>query len=283
LSKRQFGVSTHLYHEERLVREHLAAIAGHGFEAIEVFATQSHFDYRDPGAVDALGVWLVEFGIELHSMHAPIVEAIRQGRWIGSYSLASADDARRRAAVAEAGAALRVAERVPYRYLVLHLGVPDGQSPTAADNDAGAARRSVEEIAELAAGVHVGIAIEVMPNALSGAPAICALIEDSLDGADVGICLDYGHAHLMGDLAEAIETVGGHLWTTHVHDNDGRRDDHAVPFLGRIDWGAAMMETQKIGYDGMMMFEVANSGSRVDVLQRTVRARTELERMLVTY
>jgi len=276
-------VSTHLYHEERLVRDHLAAIAGHGFEAIEVFATRSHFDYRDAGAVEALGAWLVEFGLELHSMHAPIVEAIRQGRWIGSYSLASADDTRRRAAVAEAGAALRVAERVPYRYLVVHLGVPDGQSPTAADNDAGAARRSVEEIVELAAGVHVGVAIEVMPNALSGAPAICALIEDGLEGADVGICLDYGHAHLMGDLGEAIETVGGHLWTTHVHDNDGRRDDHAVPFSGRIDWGAAMMETQKIGYDDMMMFEVADSGNRVDVLQRTVRARAELERMLITY
>ena len=283
MSNRRFGVSTHLYHEERLNREHLAEIAGHGFDAVEVFATRSHFDYHDPRAVDALGAWLAEFRLELHSMHAPIVDAIRQGRWVGSYSLAAADDTRRRAAVAEAGAALKVAERVPYRYLVVHLGVPDGQSPTAADNDENAARRSVEDIAELATGMHVGVAIEVMPNALSHAAAICALIEDGLEGVDVGICLDYGHAHLMGDLAEAIETVGGHLWTTHVHDNGGSRDDHAVPFSGRIDWGAAMMETQKIGYDGVMMFEVADSGNRVDVLQRTARARTELERMLVTF
>jgi len=283
LSNRQFGISTHLYHEERLTREHLADVASHGFEAIEVFATRSHFDFHDPRAVDALGAWLGELQLGLHSIHAPIVEAIRKGRWVGAYSLAAADETRRRLAVAETTLALNVAERVPYRYLIVHLGIPDGQSPTAADNNANAMRRSVEEIAGLAAKAGVGVALEVMPNALSSTDAICRLIEDDLDGVDVGVCLDYGHANLMGDLGEGIETVGGHLWTTHVHDNDGTRDEHTVPFTGRIDWDAAMMETQKIGYDGMMMFEVADSGDRADVLRRTARARTELERMLVTY
>ena len=34
----QFGISTHLYHDQRLSREHLAQIAGYGFEAVELFA-----------------------------------------------------------------------------------------------------------------------------------------------------------------------------------------------------------------------------------------------------
>jgi hypothetical protein len=41
-----------------------------------------------------------------------------------------------------------------------------------------------------------------------------------------------------------------------VHDNDGKRDEHLVPYAGAIDWDAAMMTTQKIGYDGVLMFEV---------------------------
>ena len=41
----RFGISTHLYHDRRLERAHLAQIAGHGFETIELFATRSHFDY----------------------------------------------------------------------------------------------------------------------------------------------------------------------------------------------------------------------------------------------
>ena len=106
------------------------------------------------------------------------------------------------------------------------------------------------------------VAIEVIPNPLSGASELLDLIEEDLDGLDVGICLDYGHAHLMGDLGEAIETVSGHLLTTHVHDNGGMRDDHLVPFAGTIDWDAAMMSTQKIGYDGSSCWRSATRAIR---------------------
>jgi sugar phosphate isomerase/epimerase len=282
LSDRRFGVYTHLFHESRLTREHLADVAGHGFEAVELFATRSHFDYHDTRAACELAEWLSDLQLELHSVHAPIVEAIRRGKWVGSFSIASGDDSRRKAALAEAKAALAVAATIPYHYLVVHLGIPDGQEVPAGDNQRDAARRSVEEIVALASEVNVRVALEVMPNALSSAPALCHLIEDQLEGLDVGICLDYGHANLMGDLGEAIETVGGHLWTTHVHDNDGRRDDHRVPFTGSIDWDAAIMETQKIGYDGVLMFEVADTGNPIDVLTRTEKARERLEKMFVT-
>ena len=283
MSEQRFGVSTHLFHETRLNREHLADIAGHGFEAVEVFATRAHFDYHDPRAADELAEWLSDLRLEFNSMHAPIVDAIRGGKWVGSYSIASGDESRRKAAVAEAQAALKVAATVPFTYLVVHLGVPNGQATTPGDNQPEAARRSVEEIVALASDVNVRVALEVMPNALASASAIVEAIEDRLDYLDVGICLDYGHANLMGDLGEAIETVAGHLWTTHVHDNDGARDDHRVPGDGTIDWDAAVVETQKIGYDGVLMFEVANSGDPIDVLKRSAKARERLEKMFVTF
>ena len=47
VTDRRFGVSTHLFHEHRLTREHLVHIAAHGFEAVELFATRAHFDYHD--------------------------------------------------------------------------------------------------------------------------------------------------------------------------------------------------------------------------------------------
>ena len=283
MSDHRFGVSTHLFHESRLSREQLADIAGHGFDSIELFATRAHFDYHDARAAAQLAEWLSDLRLNVHSMHAPIVDAIRGGKWVGSFSIAAGDEARRKAAVAEAAAALNVAAAVPFTFLVVHLGVPDGQAAPAHDNQPDAARRSVEEIVALAADVNVRVALEVMPNRLSSAASICHLIEEQLDGLDVGICLDYGHANLMGDLQDAIETVSGHLWTTHVHDNDGRRDDHRVPFAGRIDWDAAIMETQKIGYDGVLMFEVADTGDPIEVLKRTAKARERLEHMFVTF
>ena len=104
---------------------------------------------------------------------------------------------------------------------------------------------------------------------------------DELEG--VGICLDYGHAHLMGDVAEAIEEISGHLLTTHVHDNRRRADDHLPPFAGSLDWDLAMMETQKIGYDGVLMFEVADTGDAAATLQRCADARERLESSFVTF
>ena len=279
----RFGVSTHLFHESRLNREQLADIAGHGFDAVEVFATRAHFDYHDPRAAAQLAEWLADLRLTFHSMHAPIVDAIRGGKWVGSYSIASGDETRRKAAVAEIAATLKVAAIVPFKYLVVHLGTPSEQAAASNDNQPGAAKRSVEEIVALASEVNVRVALEVMPNGLSSASAICNLIEEELDGLDAGICLDYGHANLMGDLSDAIETVGGHLWTTHVHDNDGRKDDHRVPFAGRIDWDVAIMETQKIGYDGVLMFEVADTGDPIDVLKRTAKARERLEHMFVAF
>jgi sugar phosphate isomerase/epimerase len=283
LSDRRFGVSTHLFHESRLTREHLTHIAGHGFEAVEVFATRAHFDYHDPRAAAELAEWVSDLGLSFHSMHAPIVEAIRGGKWMGSFSIAAGDEPRRKTAVAEVAAPLQVAATVPFQYLVLHLGIPNGPQAPAGDNQPDAARRSIEEIVAMANEVNVRVALEVMPNSLSTATAICHLIEEQLDGLDVGVCLDYGHANLMGDLSDAIETVSGHLWTTHVHDNDGRNDEHRVPFAGRIDWDAAIMETQKIGYDGVLMFEVADTGDPIEVLQRAVKARARLEHMFVAF
>jgi sugar phosphate isomerase/epimerase len=283
LTERRFGVSTHLFHQSRLTRDHLVHIAAHGFETVELFATRSHFDYHDSQAIQRLGEWLADTRLELHSVHAPIVDGMTNGRWVGSYSNASGDEKRRAAAIAETRAALELARHIPYRFLVTHLGMPAVEQVPANDNQRDAARRSVEEIAAIAADVKVRVALEVIPNDLSDAAALVRLIEEDLEGIDVGICLDYGHAQLMGDLGDAIETISGHLWTTHVHDNGGRHDDHLVPFAGAIDWDAAMMETQKIGYDGVLMLEVADTGDPVDVLQRSAKARERLEKTFVIF
>lgn len=280
---RLYGLSTHLFHESRLCREHLAHIAAHGFDTVELFATRSHFDYHDEEATTRLSGWLSDARLALHSVHAPIFADLRGGRWIGAFSNASGDESCRKAAVAETRAALQVARHIPYHFLVVHLGMPAVEPVPQGDNQPDAARRSVEEIVALAADAGIRVAIEVIPNAMSSAAALVRLIEDQLDGLDVGICLDYGHAHLMGDLGEAIETISGHLWTTHVHDNIGRRDDHLVPFAGTIDWEAAIMETLKIGYDEPLIFEVANTGNPLDVLERSAKARARLEAMFVTY
>ena len=278
----QFGISTHLYHQHRLGREHLLELAEFGFGQVELFATVGHFDYHDPAAIDQLAGWLAEAGLSLHSVHAPIVEHRLDGRWGPALSTAVANEPARKRAVAEAVAASAIASRLPYRYLVLHLGIPAPAEPTPGDNSPEAARRSLEEIASAAAPLGVKIAVEVIPNRISEAGRLVRLLEDDLDlpSPGAGICLDMGHAFLMGDVAEAIETVSGHLVTTHVHDNLGKEDDHLAPLDGEIDWPLAVMSLRKVGYEGAIVFEVADTGSPRTVLKRTVEARRRFEEIL---
>ena len=275
----RFGISTHVYHDRPLAPEHLKELAEFGFREIELFATIGHFDYRDQASIDALAGWLREAGLELHSVHAPIVEHRWHGKWGAALSTAASDDAVRGRAMSECLAALQIARTIPFRYLVVHLGVPDDFDPPAGTNARLAAQRSVEELAAAALPLGVQVALELIPNTLSAARALARLVEDDLElpAPGVGICLDTGHAFLQGDLAEAIEIVGGDLVTTHVHDNRGTGDDHLVPFDGTIDWPTALMSFQKVGYEGVIMFELENTSTAREVLEKTVDVRRRFE------
>jgi sugar phosphate isomerase/epimerase len=287
VAKRQFGISTHLYHNQRLSRDHLVEIAAHGFETVEVFATRTHFDYHNPASVADLQQWLGESGLELHGIHAPIGESFTAGRWGPPLTIATTDPDARARAVAEAEHALHIARRIPVKVLVTHLGLPRTQQSLPAENSRDAARRSIETLQRLAAPLGVRIALEVIPNELSRAGSLVHFLEEDLDIDEletpgVGICLDFGHAHMDGDLLDAIETVSGHLITTHVHDNRGRTDDHLVPFEGTIDWPAALTAVQKVGYDGTLLLEIAAHGSAKETLRKARKARERMEKMLAT-
>ena len=275
--KRQFGVSTHLYHNHRLTQEHLLEMASFGFETVELFATRTHFDYHNPATVADFQQWLAEAGLELHAVHAPIGESFTAGRWGPPLTLASADPETRARAMEETERALQIARRIPFGVLVAHLGLPRSST---AENSRDGARRSIDELQRLAAPLGVRVALEVIPNELSRAGSLVHFIEQVLDDETAGICLDFGHAHMEGDLVDAIETVSEHVITTHVHDNRGRTDDHLVPFEGTIDWPAALTAVLKVGYDSTLLFEIAAHGSPKNTLRKAQQARRRMERLL---
>jgi len=285
VATRQFGVSTHLFHHERLTRDHFTAIAAHGFEVVEVFATRTHFDYHNPAAVADLQQWLADAGVTLRSVHAPTAASFVGGVWGGSMSIASIDPGLREHAVRDTLQALYIARRIPIAVLVLHLGIPRMQprdGDVGSQDVRGAAKKSVEELVKAAGPLGVGIAVEVIPNEISRAGPLVHFVEEELDGLGVGICLDFGHAHIDGDVVEAVETVSEHVIATHLHDNGGRSDDHLMPMDGTIDWAGALTAVQKIGYDGPLVFEVGAHGPSKDSLARLKKAREKMQRWLTS-
>jgi sugar phosphate isomerase/epimerase len=278
----RFGLSTHLFHGERLTRAHLERVAASGFDLIEVFATRTHFDYHDPRRVDELAGWVADLGLEIGSIHAPICDSFVGGVWGRAYSNASPNAADRNGAIAETTAAFDAAKRLACPRVVLHIGLPHGQAIPPGDNNPAAARRSLDALAAAADQAGTRLALEVMPNDLSTPDALLEFL-DALDEdgrTSAGICLDFGHAHLMGGAPETAEALSGHIITTHVHDNLGKLDNHLVPFQGNIDWAGTLTAMWKVGYTGPLMFEVADHGDTAGVLTRTVGARTRLQAIL---
>jgi sugar phosphate isomerase/epimerase len=277
---RRFAISTHLIHGQRLHRDHLREIAANGFEAIELFATRTHFDYHNDAAVADLQQWLTEAGLELRAVHAPVVESFTAGRWGAPLNLASSDGPSRDRAVAEAMRALHIARRLAYQVLVVHIGVPKSTDASSHADSREAARRSVEMLLCEARPLGVTIAVEVIPNALSSSDALVRFVESTLEVGPVTICLDLGHAHLEGDVAGAVETVSEHIAHVHVHDNHGRQDDHLIPFQGTIEWPEVLTTLEKVGYDGSLVLEVAPPIDQKTALAQARDARVKLERLL---
>ena len=227
----RFGISHASFHDQRLDRDHLAQIAACGFDAIEFFATRSHFDYHDEAAIATLARVAGGNGADAGSVHAPIAER-RHERPVARRRLSNArrDDAARQAAVRETEAALQMARRIPFE----HAGRAPrhARRPQAARATTTAPRRCAapKRFAALAEPLGVRVAFEVIPNELSTPASLVSTARTGSRRAAAGICLDFGHAHLMGDVADAIETAAEHVIATHVHDNRGREDDHLVPF-----------------------------------------------------
>jgi len=245
--KRQFGVSTHLFRTQRLSRDHLLAIAAHGFETAELVVAPGHIDPANPAAVADVQQWLAEAGLTLHSVHVPAGDArVKMSR----------PDERAATADEELEQALFVARRIPVRVFVMHLeGTRD------------VARRRVERIARLAEPLGVAVAIDA--SDLSRPGSAVHFVEDEAD-THVGICLDFARAHRDGDLIDALEVVAEHLTAARV------------PVDTTIDWAAAMTTVQKIGYEGALIFETDMRGSAKETLARARATREKMERWLTS-
>jgi sugar phosphate isomerase/epimerase len=232
------AVSTYIFVKERLHPGLLDKLVSGGAQAIEIFGARQHLDYANRKQhVREIADWFRTSGIPLHSVHAPLYADYEWGR-SGSapINIASTDRAARIEAMDEIKRAIEVAEHVPFRFLIQHIGLPN---ESFSERKFEAAMTSVEHLRAFAKPLGVRILVENIPNELSTPDRLVEFIRTShMD--DVGVCFDTGHANMMGDVASAFETVKNHIHSTHVHDNDKEKDSHLWPGDGTIDWKSTL-------------------------------------------
>lgn len=79
---------------------------------------------------------------------------------------------------------------------------------------------------------------------------------DGVNSPYLKACVDIGHTVLVGENpVKMIKTLGNRVAALHVHDNDGIRDEHTVPFHGIVKWNEVARALKEIGYNGEITLE----------------------------
>ncbi len=86
-------------------------------------------------------------------------------------------------------------------------------------------------------------------------------LKDRTDMKNFGICVDTGHANLHHErdhtyLLHMLEEFRDELVQVHISDNFGKKDDHALPGDGTIDWQGVRSTLEKIDFEGPFIFEL---------------------------
>lgn len=112
--------------------------------------------------------------------------------------------------------------------------------------------RSIDDVAPLCYECGVRLAVENMPYRTP--PEFYALF-DRYPHTLLGFCFDSGHANIANE-SSLLRTLGSRLIALHLHDNDGKRDQHMIPGTGTVDWAEIAEGIRAADYQKPLNFEL---------------------------
>ncbi len=270
-------LSTHLFVQHRLTTAMLDRIQRAAVPAVEIFCARQHLDYRNRAQINELAHWFRDSDLKLHSLHGPMYNDDVWGK-SGPQAVITITEtvkSRRIVMVDEIKRALEIAEAIPFKYMVQHLGVGGEEYD---ERKVEAAFTSLDELNVFARQRGVEILLENIPNALSSAERLMMFLGQT--HLEMSFCFDLGHAHINEGVEEAYSTMRDRIRSTHIHDNDGKEDKHLFPFFspgGTIDWKNAMSLLRQRPHQYPMLLELKEQPDIPNGLELAVQIFEKLE------
>lgn len=270
-------LSTHLFVKHRLTTVWLERVREAGFPAVEIFCARQHIDYRDKAQITELGHWFRDSQLTMHSLHAPMYNDDVWGR-SGPQAVIDITEtvkAKRIGMVDEIKRAIEIADVVPFRYLIQHLGVFGEEFE---DRKLESAFSSLEELKVFARQRGVEVLLENTPNELASGERLNYFLRQT--HLNLNYCFDIGHAHLGNGIEAEFEVMKERIRSTHLHDNDGHEDQHLFPGEGSIDWPKAMRLFGSLPDQYPLLLELREPPDREHPVEEAGRAMDELAKHL---
>jgi len=122
------------------------------------------------------------------------------------------------------------------------------------------AKGSLRRLDRLSGDLGVKVGLENMPRGPFSMGTTPEALTEMIEGTDLGICLDVGHAHTMG-LLQRFMALKPRMVNLHVHDNMGEIDEHLPIGDGTADLGLVVRELAD--YGGRFVIESRNIADAV--------------------
>jgi sugar phosphate isomerase/epimerase len=249
----QLGTVAAVGFEDFSPAEWLATFRDLGCRVVQAYRNQEgNISTRDMAEAIASG------GMPCDSLHGVYGE---------QYDPSAPDESDRKRAVETFKAEGEIALELGGPLVVVHCSTvrPDGVAPRERSCRMDQLKRSIEELGRFGASRGVRYAFENLPgyHAIGHDVAELAAAIRDVDAPATGICLDTGHANMVGDAAEAVRIASDRIIYVHFSDNSGASDDHDMPTYGTLDCGSVARALHEVGYDGTLMLEVFYAAERM--------------------
>lgn len=119
------------------------------------------------------------------------------------------------------------------------------------------------------------IAIE---NVFEEDPSTIEALINGIDSDRFGVCLDIGHFHLFSKrpLKEWIDRLGHRLIEVHIHDNNGREDEHLAMEEGTVDFKTLFNHLNALPGKPLLTIEARGKEEVLKTLERLTKALTAI-------
>ena len=190
------------------------------------------------------------------SLHAPFCDI----------NIASLNERIRESSVMEIINMVEYAANMNMRTVTFHPGLYSMAVPDMQERSVMNAKRSLRMLDRISEEYGVTMALENMPSMPFMLGHTAEEMSFLIDGTNLPICFDVGHANTGGEIDKIIDALGDRIVNVHIHDNDGTADKHMTIGDGNIDFEACI---KKLGrYMGNYIIESRSLESAVESLDR---------------
>ena len=241
----KIGISS-LFIAEKPFEELLAKITSYGAECRCWEIVDEYRRKIDQRQIALLKDLKESYGLE-YTVHAPFSDL----------NIASMSSEVRRLSLKILKRSLSNAAALGARVWIFHPGNHGPMSCFLPGEDVKLNLDSTAELADYAADVGVQLGIENMPNGFAALLARVEEFEGFFQAAkpNIGLALDVGHAHTVGQLELFLKKFGDRLVHVHVHDNNRSSDAHLDIGAGSINWVETLSYLKRDGFNGILMVE----------------------------